>query len=275
MGSTIKRAGAVGAVLQGQARDAARAVRIGARVGDQADVAAGQFDEHGRGVGGDRFERRGGQLAREQVGQHRRIHQPPHQRIVCVGGRADVFAGARRLRGGHRGAHLFEIARGAQRLEDLRRVFVVPIRRRLGAGLGGEARERELADRGLIALADQLEHARALRDVVVRLGGARLARAQVAAQAEELAPRARRRARVEPGFDLRQPVLGFVHAVRGQQRLGGDQLGFDGLRPAARWWTWRFRRRWRALRPDWPRRVARRALITRSDHSYQRLVLRP
>ena len=225
-----QRAGAVGAVLNGEPRDGARAFRIDARVRDHADVAAGQFDEHGGGVRGHGFERRGGELARKQVRQHRRIHQPPHQRIVGVGGRADIFAGTRRLRGGHRDAHLFEIAGGAQGLEDLRGVFVMPIRGRFGAGLGGEASERELADRGLIPLADQLEHARALRDVVVRLGGACLARAQVTAQAEELAPGARRGARVEPGFHLRESSLRFLDAIRGEQRLGGDQLGFDGFR---------------------------------------------
>ena len=105
-----------------------------------AHVAARQFDEDHGDIGGDGFEQRRRQLAREQLGQHRRVDQPPHERIVGVGGRADVFAGAGRLRRGHRRADLLEIARGAERLEHLRRVLIVAIGGRLGAGLRGEPR---------------------------------------------------------------------------------------------------------------------------------------
>ena len=92
----------------------------------------------------------------------------------------------------------------AERFEDLRRLLKVPIGGRARAGARGEAAERELADGGLIAFADQIEDARALRDVVIRLGRARLPRSQIAAQPQELAPCAGRRARVEPAFDLRR-----------------------------------------------------------------------
>ena len=230
IGSTIERAGAVGAALDREARDRAGAVGIGAGKRDQAHVAARQFRKHRGDIGVDRFEQCGRELAREEIGQHRGIDQAANERIVRVGRRADVLAGARRLRRRHRDVHLFEIARRAKRLEDLRRVLIVTIRGGLRAGLCGEARQRELADRRLIALADQLEDARALRDVVIRLGRARLARAQIAAQSQELAPRAGRGARIETRLHLRQAMLGLVDASGGQQRFGGDQLGFDRFR---------------------------------------------
>jgi hypothetical protein len=134
------------------------------------------------------------------------------------------------LRGGHGDAHLFEVAGRAQRLEDLRRILIVAIGGGLRAGLGGEARERELAYGSLVALADELEDARALRDVVIRLGGAGQARAQLAAQAQELAPCPGRRARVEPRLHLGQPPFGLVYALGRKQRLSGDQLRLDGFR---------------------------------------------
>ena len=56
----------------------------------------GSCDEDDGAVGGRRFEQRGGRLASQQIGQRRRIHDPPHDRIVGVGGRDDVFAGADR-----------------------------------------------------------------------------------------------------------------------------------------------------------------------------------
>ena len=225
-----QHAGAVGAALDREARDGARAVGIGAGERDQAHIAARQFRKHRGRIGSHGFEQRGGELAREQIGQHRGIDEAANERVIRVGRRADVLAGARRLRRRHRDLHLFEIARRAERLEDLRRVLIVAIRGGLGAGLRGQARERELADRGLVALADQLEDARALRDVVIRLGRARLARAQIAAQPQELAPRAGRGARIEPRFHLRQAMFGVVDAPGGQQRLGGDQLRFDRFR---------------------------------------------
>ena len=51
----------------------------------------------------------------------------PHQGIVSICRRADVFARARRLRGRHRHPHLLEVPCGAQRLEDLRRVLVMAV----------------------------------------------------------------------------------------------------------------------------------------------------
>ena len=199
-------------------------------------------------VGGDGFEQRRGQLAREQIGQHRGIDQPAHERVVGVGGRADVLAGARRLRRGHRGLHLFEIARRAKRLEDLRRVLIVAIGGRLRAGLRGEAASASWLTAGLIALADQLEDARALRDVVIRLGRARLARAQVAAQAQELAPRAGRGARIEARLDLRRADARPRRRGPPTAALRRRSTRLRSFPPAARWSTWRSRRRWRALR---------------------------
>ena len=129
----------------------------------------------------------------------------------------------------------------------------------LRAGLARRDARAQLADRGLIPFADQLEHARALRDVVVRLGGARLPRAQLAAQAQELAPRTRRGARLEPRLDLRQSALGLLHAIGREQRFGGDQFRFDRL---GRWRIGRLRNlvgdRQRFIRVAAARRETRR-----------------
>jgi hypothetical protein len=75
---------AVGAALDGNARHRAGVVGVGARVRDQADIAARQFGKDRRQVGRDRFEQRGGELARQQVRKHGRIHQPAYQRIVGI-----------------------------------------------------------------------------------------------------------------------------------------------------------------------------------------------
>ena len=68
---------------------------------------------------------------------------------------------------------------------------------RARADAAREPAEREMAERALIALADELEHARALRDVVIRLGQAAGGAVQRAAQPQELAPCARHGARVD------------------------------------------------------------------------------
>ena len=192
---------------------------------DHSQVAAGQLDEDDRDIGGDRFEQRRGELAREQLRQDRGVDQPAHERIVGVGGRADVLAGADLLCGRH-GRRALRRGRGCAPSDSkhLRGLLKVAIGGRARARARREPPERELADGGLIALADQLEDARALRDVVVRLGRARLARAQLAAQPQELAPGAGRRARIEAAFDLREPMLGFVDALGREQRFDRDEL---------------------------------------------------
>ena len=50
------------------------------------------------------------------------------------------------------------------------RLVEMPLGDRARAGLGDQAAEREVAERGLVALAEQIEQRRALREVVVRVG---------------------------------------------------------------------------------------------------------
>ena len=110
---------------------------------------------------------------------------------------------------------------------------------------------------------------------MVRLGRAVLARAQIAAQPEELAPRAGHVARIETALDLIEAMLGFVDATGGEQRLDGDELGFDHFRRAAPTTDRAISSAIASAASGVPRRVARRAVIMRTDHSYQRLVCRP
>ena len=111
-----------------------------------------------------------------------------------------------------RGAGVGEIALGAELLEDVERLVEMALGDRPRAGLGDEPSEREMAERRLIALAEQIEQRRALREVVIRVGGGAVLRVQRAAQPQVLAPgrrrasagRARRRrwpaaARLRPG----------------------------------------------------------------------------
>jgi hypothetical protein len=100
------------------------------------------------------------------------------------------------------------------------------------AGFAGQTAEGEVADGGLIPLADQFEHTHALRDVVVRLVGAALRRVQQAAHAQELAPRAGRRARVDAAFDRRQARVGFLRPLREHEGLGGDEFGVEAFAAA-------------------------------------------
>jgi hypothetical protein len=94
---------------------------------------------------------------------------------------------------------------------------------RAGAGSGGEASERELAERGLIALPEQIEHVGALREVVIPVVAATAAGGDGAAGAQELAPGARRRARVHLGGHLLDALTGFVEPARGDERVARDE----------------------------------------------------
>ena len=105
----------------------------------------------------------------------------------------------------------------------------MPFGDRARAGVLGEPPERELAHRRLIALADEVEDAGALRDVVVRLVGPALAGVQLTAQAQELAPRAGCDPRVDAAFRGGDPRCALGGASGEQQRLGGDQFGVEAL----------------------------------------------
>ena len=189
-------------------------------------TSPGLDEDHGR-IGANRFEQRGGQLARQEIRQDGGVHHAADERIIGVGGRADVLARHCRQRRGHRVPSVLQIARGPQRLEHFGGFTNVSLGHGTRAGACGQPAQRELADRGLITFADEIEDRRTLRDVVVRLGRARLTRAELTAQAQELTPGAGRTARINRRLHLRQANLGFFESRRGDQRLDGDELSLD------------------------------------------------
>ncbi len=87
---------AVGAALEAESDHAARGAGIAAGEGDHAQVAAGRRHRHHGDVGQHRLAHRHRQLVGEQIGQHRRVHQALDERVVGVGGRPEVDAGAGR-----------------------------------------------------------------------------------------------------------------------------------------------------------------------------------
>ena len=218
-----ERSAPVRVAVQRRSRERARRVGVAAGEGDDADVAVRQLDEQHRAVGGGRFEQRRRGLAPEQIGQRRRIHDPPHDRIVGIRGRDDVFARAdlRQQRLGE--PRVGEVAFGAELLEDGEGRGEMALGDRAGAGFGHEPSEREMAQGRLIALAEQIQQRRALREVVIRIGRVAVSRVQGAAQAEVLAPRRRGDPRIQRAGRGVQALLGPRTIVRGGQRFGGDQ----------------------------------------------------
>ena len=116
-----------------------------------------------------------------------------------------------------------EVALGAELLEERERLVEVALGDRPRAGLGDEAAEREVAEGGLIPLAEQIEQRRALREVVVRVGRRAVLRVQRAAQPQVLAPRGRRHARIERVGGRREALLRLGQASGERQGFGGDE----------------------------------------------------
>src|SRR4029453_738672 len=93
----------------------------------------------------------------------------------------------------------------------------------------GNSPECELTERRLIALAEQLEDVRALREVVMReLRPMRLL-ANEAADAEELSPVGRRRLRIESRPARLEAMLGFVDAAGRHHRFARREVGLNGI----------------------------------------------
>ena len=88
---------------------------------------------------------------------------PPDERVVAVHLDADVSAGRGRGQLGERRPGLGEVRRGAERLEDRARHRQIARRTRARPGERRQPAEFEMAQPGLMALAEQLEHADALR----------------------------------------------------------------------------------------------------------------
>ena len=98
------------------------------------------------------------------------------------------------------------------------------LRHRARAGHGDEAAEREMAERRLIAFAKQIEQRRALREVVIRVGGAAAFRACSAPRSRRYSPQVGRRdARVEDVGGRREALLRFRQPAGRGQRFGRDQ----------------------------------------------------
>ena len=151
------------------------------------------------------------------------------------------------------------------------RVVEIARRARAGAGGRGQPAELEVAESGLIPLAEQVEHADALAEVVVRVGRPAGRGVEPAAQPQKLAPRAAHRLRLDAARRSSRAAPGRSRSgPDGEQRFDGDQLGLERVR-------WRRVRRSRdrrtratPRRPCSPRRSASRAPSTCSDHWYQR-----
>ena len=111
-------------------------IRVAAREGDHAHVAVGLLDEQDRAVGAGGFEQRRGGFASEQFGQRRRIHDPPHDRIVGVDRGDDVFAGAYPGQQRFGGVGVGHVALGAKLFEDRQRGMQVAFGHRARTGLG-------------------------------------------------------------------------------------------------------------------------------------------
>ena len=217
------RAAAVGAPVRGRSRERAPGIRLAAGDGDDVDVAAGELHVDDRAIAGGGFEQRRGGLASEQLRQRRRIDDSPHDGIVGVRGGDDVLAGADLGQERLRGPCVVEVAFRAELLEDAERLVQVPFGDRARAGLGHQTPEREMTERRLIALAEQIEQRRALREIVIGVGGAVGPGVQRTAQAEIFAPRGRRDSRVEGIGGRRQPRFRLGEPVGEGQRLGGDE----------------------------------------------------
>src|SRR5438874_2150950 len=95
---------------------------------------------------------------------------------------------SRRITGWPIGRGDATIASRAELFKDAARLLEVLFGDRTRAGLRDEAAEGQMAERRLIALAQQIEECRALREVVVRVGGAAALRVETAAEPQVLAP---------------------------------------------------------------------------------------
>ena len=185
--------------LRGGARQRARDVGVAARCGDDAHLAAGR-----------RRRRRPPRPLRWFRAARWRSRAP-----AARAGSPRRPAGGRRLRrrrsrerprgrGGvahrqrARASTSSQVALGAERPEHRACLLEVALGGRAVARARGQPAERQVAQRGVVALAEQLEDARALREVVVRGCGPLRLLVHRAADAEELAPAAGRRTRVEP-----------------------------------------------------------------------------
>ena len=81
-----ERAARVGVSRPRRSRERPRRLVFTASGRDDAHVATGEDDIDRAAIGGRGLEQRRGGFTAEQIGQRRRVHQSPHDRIVRVGG---------------------------------------------------------------------------------------------------------------------------------------------------------------------------------------------
>ena len=103
---------------------------------------------------------------------------------------------------------------------------VSQVSRCLRPGSGGRRQpaELEVAEPGLIALAQQVEHADALAEVVIRLGLPVRGRVKPAAQPQEFSPCSAETAGTHIRRNHIQPLLSLVLAAGRHERLDGNQF---------------------------------------------------
>ena len=159
------------------------------------------------------------------AGSHRGIHDPSHERVVAVHLRADEPPGALTPACARARPASGEVGLGAERLEDRRaHRSDSAVARRPRAGRTGKLSELQITEPGLIPLAEQIEHADALAEIVVRLGAAsRLRRGAGRAVAGTL-PRCRCTPRAHSRLPSSPAAPRPRHLARREERLDGDQI---------------------------------------------------
>ena len=190
------------------ARKRAGRLRITTGECDDAHVSARQLHEDDGAVAAGGFDQGQGGLASEQIREGGRIDNPADDRIIGVGGRDDVLAGSDLGQQLARRHGVGEVALGAELLKDGEGLVEIAFGDGARARFGDQASECQMAERGLVALAQQIEEGRALREIVIRVGRRRVLCVQRPAQPQVLAPGRRRDAWIECVGGGRQPLLG-------------------------------------------------------------------
>ena len=255
----------------GEAGDGAGAVGVAAGVGEQRECRRRASSTNTTAASAAIASRSAAASSRASSSrQDRGIDQPPDQRVVGVGGRADVFAACRaaaRPAAPLRAASSRSRVR-AERLEDFGRLLKVTIGGRARAGARRQTAERELTD----ARPDSVRRPARTRSSSARC---RDTPRWFAIWRARRSPRSRRNSPHAPGVvrgsrrasTCAEALLGFVERPAAEQRLDRDQLALQGFG----------RRRGGRLRDfvgDGQRRVGRAAADRepRRDHANRPLV---
>ena len=150
-------------------RQLPRPLRIAARGRGQLHLTVCRLDEHHGRLRVACLEKGRRALARKQGRNGRRIHNAADEGVVAVHLDADVATSRRRRASGNAAGPRRDPVprRGLRRSRSRRSGSACP---RARAGGDRQPAELQVAQAGLIALAEQLEHADALAEIVIRLG---------------------------------------------------------------------------------------------------------